>query len=285
MIERAPFGRTGHHSSRLVFGAAALATADDARADRALGMVLEAGVNHLDTAASYGCAEERMGPWISRHRGEVFLATKTGKRTRNEAMAELERSLRLLRTDHVDLWQMHCLVDEVEWETAFGPGGVLEAMIEAKEKGMTRFLGVTGHGKAAPAMHLRSIRRFGFDSVLFPWNWCLSLDADYAASVRELIAACRDRRIAVQLIKAFCRRPWGERERTRTTWYEPVVEPRDVEAVLGWAFAVPGAFVPSAGDTGLLPTILAAAAAAPVRPSEEGMRAMATRLGMEDLFA
>lgn len=291
MIPRLPFGRTGHESSRLLFGAAALAKVSEADADRTLGLVLDAGVNHLDTAASYGQAEERMGPWLSAHRNEVFLATKTERRTKSEAIAELERSLRLLRTDHVDLWQMHVLVREDEWETAMGEGGALEAFVEARRRGLVRFLGVTGHGKAAPSMHLRSLDEFDFDSVLFPWNWQLSEDPAYAAAAHTLVHVCRRRGVAVQLIKAFCRRPWGDRPRTHPTWYEPIEEPADIARALGWAWQVPGAFVNSAGDIDLLPSIIDAASGQTPGadeddgPDDEAMEEMASRLGMEDLFA
>ncbi|MCX7026413.1 MAG: aldo/keto reductase [Spirochaetes bacterium] len=170
MIPRLPFGRTGHDSSRLLFGAAALGEVSRAEADRALGEALDAGLNHFDTAASYGHAEEVMGPWVADHRDEIFLATKTQKRGKKEALAELETSLSLLGTDHVDLWQMHILIEEEEWETAMAEEGALEAFVEARKQGKTRFLGVTGHGRSAPAMHLKSLSRFDFDSVLFPWN-------------------------------------------------------------------------------------------------------------------
>jgi predicted aldo/keto reductase-like oxidoreductase len=254
-------------------------------ADTTLGLVLDSGINHLDTAASYGQAEERMGPWIASHRREVFLATKTEKRTKKEALAELERSLRLLRTDHVDLWQMHVLVKDDEWDVAMNEGGALEAFVEARQKGMARFLGVTGHGKAAPAMHLRSLARFDFDSVLFPWNWPLSKDPAYAAAMRTLLYICETRNVAVQLIKAFLRRPWGERPHTRATWYEPLEASHDISAALGWAWGTGEVFVNSSGDIHLLPTIIKEAAKAPPSPSDEAMAEMAQRLGMTDLFA
>ena len=285
MIPKLPFGRTGHESSRLLFGAAALARASQAEADSTLGLVLDAGINHLDTAASYGQAEERMGPWLQSHRNEVFLATKTEKRTRREALAELERSLKLLRTDHVDLWQMHVLVKEDEWAVAMGEDGALAAFVEARRRGLVRFLGVTGHGKAAPAMHLRSLEEYEFDSVLLPWNWQLSRDPAYSAAVRTLLHICERRGVAVQLIKAFCRRPWGDRPRTRATWYEPFDVVSDLADALAWAWKIPNAFVNSAGDTGLLPTILACASGSLSAPDDERMAAMAARLGMEDLFA
>jgi len=285
MIQKAIFGRTGHESTRLLFGAAALAGATQGEADRTLGIVSDAGVNHLDTAASYGLAEARMGPWLQRHRDSVFLATKTEKRTKREAMAELERSLKLLRTDHVDLWQMHLLVNDDEWAVSMGEGGALEAFIEARERGMTRFLGVTGHGKAAPAMHLRSLARFDFDTVLFPWNWPLAQDPAYAAAMRTLLYICATKNVAVQLIKSFLRRPWGERPHTCATWYEPLSAPPDIGMALGWAWGAGDVFVNSAGDMDILPTILSEASKGPKRPSDAEMANAAALLGMADLFA
>ena len=284
MIQYARFGRTGHLSSRLVFGAAALGGASPASTDLAIARILDAGVNHIDVASSYGRAEELLGPALRGRRNGFFLATKTEKRTKAEALAELENSLRLLGTDHVDLWQMHRLVDEPDWMTAMEEGGALEAFVEARRRGLVRFLGVTGHGLQTPAMHLRSLERFDFDSVLLPWNWSMSRNAAYAASFRALESRCRSKGVAMQLIKTVCRRPWGTRPQTRTTWYEPFVEPDELELALGFAFAVEGAFVPSAGDLELLPLILEAAASAPPPSSNEAMEALAARTGMEALF-
>ena len=284
MIPRQAFGRTGHVSSRLIFGAAALGAVAQKEADRALNLALDAGVNHFDVANSYGDAEERMGPWLATHRDQLFLATKTQKRTKKEALAELDNSLRLLRTDHVDLWQMHILVDEANWTTAMGENGALEAFVEARERGKTRFLGVTGHGKTAPAMHLRSLKRFDFDSVLFPWNWPLSRDADYSTAAAALREECRRRNVAFQLIKVFLRRPWGDRTPNRATWYEPLESPADIAAVLGWAWSLEDSFVNSAGDVNLLPTIVEEASKQPPAPPAGAMAELAERRGMEDLF-
>jgi len=284
MIQHARFGRTDHLSSRLVFGAAALGGASSAATDLALARILDAGVNHIDVASSYGRAEELLGPSLRGRRDRFFLATKTEKRTKVEALAELEKSLRLLGTDHVDLWQMHRLVDEADWNAAMGEGGALEAFVEARRRGLVRYLGVTGHGLNTAAMHLRSLDRFDFDSVLLPWNWSMALNADYAASFRALEARCRSKGVAMQLIKTVCRRPWGPRPQTRTTWYEPFVEPGDLSLALGFAFAVEGAFVPSAGDLDLLPLILESAASAPPPPSDAEMEALAARTEMEALF-
>ncbi len=284
MMHYAPFGRTGHDSSRLVFGAAALGGASPADADRAIGLLLDAGVNHIDVAASYGKAEERLGPVLRGRRQSFFLATKTEKRTKTEALAELENSLRLLGTDHVDLWQMHRLVDEPDWKLAMGEGGALEAFVEARSRGLVRFLGVTGHGLQTAAMHLRSLDHFAFDSVLLPWNWSLSLDKNYAEAFRLLETRCAGGGVAMQLIKTLCRRPWGTGVQNRTTWYEPLVEPADLALALGFALSVKGSFLPTAGDLDLLPAILKAASTEPPPPSEAEMEALAERTEMQALF-
>src|SRR3954463_16251045 len=198
MIAKQPFGRTGHLSTRTIFGAAAFWNVTQDEADRTLEVLLHYGINHIDTAASYGDSELRLGPWIARHRDDVFLASKTGERTREAAYAQIRRSLERLHTDHLDLIQLHNLVDEDEWRTALGPGGALEAAVQARDEGLVRFIGVTGHGITVAAQHLRSLERFAFDSVLLPYNYPMSLNAGYMAEFEELVGVCEERGIAVQ---------------------------------------------------------------------------------------
>jgi len=209
-MERIPFGRTGHRSSRVIFGAAALGSMRQAKADALLALLLEHGVNHIDTAASYGDSELRVGAWMAQHRERFFLATKTGERTAEGARASLERSRRRLASDVIDLVQLHNLVDEREWQVALGPGGALEALAEARERGQLRFIGITGHGTRVPAMHLASLERFPFDSVLLPYNFTMLAQPEYAADVERLLARCAERGVAVQTIKAVARRRWPE---------------------------------------------------------------------------
>ena len=184
MIERRPFGRTGHQSTVTLFGAAALARASQAEADRTLELLLRHGINHIDTAARYGDSELRIGPWMARHRRDFFLATKTGQRTAREAREDIHRSLERLRVDHVDLIQLHSLCHPDDWDQAMGPGGALEAAIEARAQGLARFIGVTGHGWTIAAMHRRSLARFDFDSVLLPYNYFMAQDERYRRSLR-----------------------------------------------------------------------------------------------------
>ena len=256
MIEKLAFGRTGHESTRALFGAAALFNVDQAAADQTLEVLLKFGVNHIDTAVSYGDSELRIGPWMEHHRGEFFLATKTEQRTYDGARKELERSLARLRTDYVDLWQMHILVDPQEWETAMGPGGALEAFIEAREQGLARFLGVTGHGVTTPAIHMRSLERFDFDSVLLPYSPSMMRNQAYAANFESLLQMCREREVAVQTIKGLARGPWGDKSKTHNTWYEPITEQAEIDKAAHWALSRSGVFLNTPGDISLLPKVL-----------------------------
>lgn len=259
MIARAPFGSTGHDSTRTIFGAAALASVSQAEADRALAALIEHGVNHIDTAASYGDSELRVARWLAKDRDRFFLATKTGRRDRAGAREEIRRSLDRLGVDSVDLLQLHNLVDVIEWETALREGGALEAAVEAREEGLVRFIGVTGHGLTVPRMHRRSLERFPFDSVLLPYSAIQMRDERYAADFEALARLCAERGVAVQTIKAISLAPWDGRAQTASTWYEPLREQADVDVAVHWVLARPGVFLNTVGDLELLPKVLDAA--------------------------
>lgn len=284
MIQKQTFGRTNHSSTRTIFGAAALARVSQSRADRVLDLLLRYGVNHIDTAASYGDSELRIGPWMKAHRQLFFLATKTDKRTRREAWDELQRSLDRLQVDMIDLWQMHLLVDPVEWQTAMGPDGALEAFLQARDQGLVRFLGVTGHGLSVAAVHRRSLDHFGFDAVLLPYNYSLIQNPDYAADVDALVDLCRRRNVAVQTIKSLARRPWGDAPHTRATWYQPFETQADIDRAVHWVLGRPDIFLNTAADPDLLPMVLDAAARFQAPPSAGEMQAASTELGWEPLF-
>jgi len=285
MLPTALFGRTGHRSTRLVFGAAALWNATQDAADRALETLLELGVNHIDAAASYGDAELRVGPWMREHRARFFLATKTGERRYATAREQIRRSLERLRVDHVDLLQLHNLVDEAEWAQALGDDGALRAAVEAREEGLVRAIGVTGHGTRVAAMHRRSLERFDFDSVLLPYSHVALQDPEYASDFQALLALCRSRNVAVQTIKSVARRRWPEgTPPRRTTWYEPLEDGAAIEHAVHFALALPGTFVATAGDLGLLRTILEAGARFQAAPGEAVLREDETRLGVAPLF-
>ncbi len=284
MIEKLPFGRTGHLSSRTLFGAAALGSVTQAEADQTLAVLLEYGANHIDTAASYGDAELRIGPWMAHHRSDFFLATKTEERSYRGAWDELHRSLDRLRVDYVDLWQMHFLVDPDQWAEAMGPGGALEAFIEAREQGLVCFLGVTGHDTTVAAMHKRSLERFDFDSVLLPYNYPMMQNPQYAADFEALLAMCQERNVAVQVIKSICRRPWADKPQTRNTWYEPLEEQATIDQAVHWALSRPDIFLNTVGDIHVLPKVLDAASRFESGPSDEEMQAMTDKLEMKPLF-
>jgi aryl-alcohol dehydrogenase-like predicted oxidoreductase len=284
-MERIPFGRTGHRSSRVIFGAAALGGMRQDRADAVLALLLEHGVNHIDTAAMYGDSELRVGAWMPRHRDAFFLATKTHERTAEGARASLERSRQRLASDVIDLIQLHNLVDEREWQVALGPGGALEALVEARERGQVRFIGVTGHGTRVAARHLASLARFPFDSVLLPYNFAMLAQPDYAADVERLLALCAERGVAVQTIKAIARRRWpeGGSER-RYSWYEPIRDEAALRRAVRFVLSKPGLFLNSSSDATLLPALLAAAGEAAAAPSARELEADAARLGIAPLF-
>jgi len=284
MIDKQPFGRIGHLSTRTIFGAAALSQVTQAEADRTLDLLLKYGINHIDTAAGYGDSELRIGPWMKEHRELFFLATKTGERTYQEARDEFHRSLERLRVDSVDLIQLHYLVDSQEWEVAMGPGGALEAVIEAREQGLTRFIGVTGHDTVVPKMHLRSLERFDFDSVLLPYSYVMMQNPQYAADFEALVQVCQERNVAVQTIKSLVRRPWGDRERARATWYEPLEDQTAVDRAVHWVLGNPKVFLNTVGDIHVLPQVLDAASRFERRPTEAEMQEEVGRMDMAPLF-
>src|SRR5919206_2873097 len=284
MIPRVPFGATGHDSSRVIFGAAALGSVSKADADRTLELLLRHGVNHIDVAASYGDAELRIATWLRRHEGEFFVATKTGERTYRNARDEIRRSLDRLGVDHVDSIQLHNLVDVIDWEIALGADGALEAAIEAREEGLVRFIGVTGHGLSVPEVHRRSLERFAFDSVLAPYNFVQMQDPRYADRFEALAAVCRERDVALQTIKSLARRRWDGRAATASTWYEPLREQADIDLAVHWVLGRPQAFLLTTGDVEILPLLLDAVERFERRPPDEEMAALAARNEATPLF-
>lgn len=283
-----PFGRTGHESTRVIFGAAALGAMSQRRADDTLGLLVEHGVNHIDTAASYGESELRLAPWLADHRDSVFLATKTGERRGDAARAELERSLSRLGVDRVDLLQLHNLVEEDEWAVAFAAGGVVEAMAAARGEGLVRHIGVTGHGLRIAGMHQRSLEAFPFDSVLLPYSAVLLRDPDYRDDVDRLRATCRERGVAVQTIKAVARRRWhDDDESRRLSWYEPVRDPGAIDRAVRSVLAEPDLFLNTTSDATLLPLVLDAAARLDrpfTAPTDTELAADIDAFGIEPIF-
>jgi aryl-alcohol dehydrogenase-like predicted oxidoreductase len=285
VIDRAPFGRTGHESSRVIFGAAALARMRQERADELLDVLLEHGVNHLDTAADYGDSELRLAPWLAAHPGRFFVATKTGERTGDGARAGLERSLARLGVDSVDLIQLHNLVEPDEWEVAHAPGGALEAMVRARDEGLVRFLGVTGHGLRIAARHLQSLERFDYDSVLLPYNFVLLRDEGYRADVERLLERCAEQGVAVQTIKSVARRRWTDDDPgPHFSWYEPLTDLEPMGRAVRWVLGHHGLFLNSSSDGRLLRATLEAAEPGGTAPTEAELEADVLAQGVRPLF-
>ena len=248
-------------------------------------MLLEHGVNHIDTAASYGDSELRIAPWLQQHPETFFVATKTDARDYKGAKEGLHRSLDRLGVDHIDLLQLHNLVDVIEWESALREGGALEAAVEAREEGLIRFIGVTGHGLSIPAMHRRSLARFPFDSVLLPYNFRQMQDERYAAEFEALAAVCAEGGVAMQTIKSIALAPWDGRPQTASTWYEPLTEQADVDVAVHWVLGREGVFLNTVGDVSLLPLVLTAAEEfAGERPNDERMNELVQRHSLRPLF-
>jgi aryl-alcohol dehydrogenase-like predicted oxidoreductase len=285
VIDRAPFGSTGHQSTRTIFGAAALGDVSQAEANATLEVLLEYGVDHIDTAASYGDSELRLAPWLKGHRGQFFLATKTEEREYKGAREQIRRSLERLGVDRIDLLQLHNLVDVIEWEFALRDGGALEAAVEARDEGLIRFIGVTGHGLTVARMHLRSLERFPFDSVLLPYSYVQMQDDRYAADFEALAAVCGDRGVAVQTIKSISLAPWDGRTQTAATWYEPLREQPDIDLAVHWVLSRPGIFLNTVGDVTLLPKVLDAARRFESQPPDEAMEELSARRMLVPLFS
>ena len=284
MIARAEFGRTGHHSTRVVFGAASLSRVTQKVADETLEVLLRHGVNHIDTAAAYGDSELRVAPWLKREPGRFFLATKTDRRDEKGAREQLQRSLDRLGVDHVDLWQLHSLADPIEWDVALSPGGALDAALLAREEGLVRWIGVTGHGTQIAATIRRSLDRFDFDSVLLPFNYITMRNPYYRDNFDAVLRTCQARNVAVQTIKSIAMRPWMESEHTRSTWYQPLESPDDIDLAVWWAMGRHGIFLNSVGDVDLLPLVLDAAARFKRPPADQELEAMLERVHSEPLF-
>jgi aryl-alcohol dehydrogenase-like predicted oxidoreductase len=258
-MERRRLGRTGHRSSVVTFGAAAIGRVGQGEADRAIEAALEAGVNHVDVAPSYGEAELRLRPWLARARDRVFLGCKTRERTRAGARADLRRSLERLGTDRLDLYQLHAVSKPADLDECTRSGGALEALVEAREAGLVRWLGITGHTHQAPATHLEALRRFDFDTVMFPLNFVLWAMPDYRRDAEALLAACQARDVGVHVIKAVAKDPWGSRPRTHTTWYEPFTDQAVVDQAVAFVLSRPVTTLASVGDVTVLPRVLRAA--------------------------
>jgi aryl-alcohol dehydrogenase-like predicted oxidoreductase len=284
-IERIPFGKTGHLSSRALFGAAALGAMNQDRADRTLDQIMSWGLNHIDVAASYGEAELRLAPWLKDNRDSVFLATKTGHRTYEKAKKQIHASLERMQVDQIDLIQMHNLTQADQWEAAMGPGGAMEALVEAKEQGLVRFLGVTGHGTYAPAMHMQSLEAYPFDSILVPYNFTMMQQAQYAHDFDALYNMCQARGVAMQTIKGIAARRWQEGdEEKRFSWYRPIIDAAAMKRAIDYVLDRKNLFINTSSDATLLEPALNCIAEPRAEIDLALLAEDAERLGIEPLF-
>ena len=285
MIEKIPFGKTGHSSSRTIFGAAALGAMKQGRADATLAKLDHFGINHIDVAASYGDAELRLAPFLQTRRNDFFLATKTGMRTKQEAADQLRASLERMQVDQIDLIQMHNLTHQKDWDTAMGAGGALEALVEARDEGLVRFIGVTGHGTYCPSMHTKSLQAFDFDSILVPYNYSMMGNEAYAEDFDTLYAMCQEKQVAMQTIKAIALRRWREDDPEKHfSWYKPIREPEALKRAVDFVLSRPGLFLNTTSDAGLLDTVFSATGEPINNPDTLALQADATELGVEALF-
>jgi aryl-alcohol dehydrogenase-like predicted oxidoreductase len=284
-IERIPFGATGHTSSRVIFGAATLGGMRQDKADSVLEMLHQTEINHIDVARSYGEAEVRLAPFLADHRSEYFLATKTGQRKGSDARRELEESLERMGVDQVDLIQLHNLTDQAGWEQAMASDGALSALDKAREEGLVRFIGVTGHGTYAPEMHVKSLSEYPFASVLVPYNYAMRQNPQYRDDLEQLLETCAERQVAVQTIKAIARRRWTEEDTDkRFSWYMPIRDPEAIARAVAYVLGRPGIFLNTTSDATLLPAVFDAARANAPVPDDAAMQADAEALGIEPLF-
>jgi len=257
-METRRFGRTGHMSTIAIFGAAAFWEISQTDADKVMEQVIEAGINHIDVAPSYGQAEERVGPWMPRERQRFFLGCKTTERTKAGAWDEMQRSLKRLQTETFDLYQCHAITTMEELDAITMQGGALEAFVEARQRGLIQFIGITGHGVNAPQIYLEALRRFDFDTVLFPLNFVQMANPEFRKPAEELIATCKAKDVGTMIIKTITKAPWGERQHTANTWYEPFDKMDEIQRAINFGLSHDVTGLCTAGDTRILPTVLEA---------------------------
>ena len=258
-MEKRTLGRTGHESTVVTFGTAGIGRVNQDVADKAIQLILDHGVNHIDIAPSYGEAMERMAPWMPDIRDRVFLGSKTRFRTKDEAWEDIRSIMKRLNVDSFDLFQLHSVIDMDALEQVTAPGGALEALVEMREQGLTKWIGITGHGPHAPITHLEGLRRFDFDTIMFPVNAAMFKSPEYRRDAEALLTEANSRNIGIQTIKMIARGGWGDRDRDAARWYDPHRDQDAIDHALWWALSQPMHTAPSAGDVNLLPKVLDAA--------------------------
>lgn len=257
-MEKRRFGRSGHMSTLAIFGAAAFWEISQEDADKVMEQVIAAGINHIDVAPSYGQAEERVGPWMPRERDRFFLGCKTMERTKEGAWNEMQQSLKRLQTKSFDLYQCHAITTMQELDAVTMKGGALEAFEKARQEGLTKYIGITGHGVNAPEIYLEALRRFDFDSILFPLNFVQMANPEYQRHAKELISVCRSKDVGTMLIKTITRGPWGDKPRAANTWYEPFEDMEMIQKAVNFALSYEVTGLCTAGDVRILPLVIQA---------------------------
>jgi len=283
-LKKRRLGRTNHESTLAIFGAAALYEISQQRADQVMELVIAAGINHIDVAPSYGQAEERLGTWMETERDRFFLGCKTMERTQESAHDELRRSLERLRTDSFDLYQFHSVGNLSDLDQIAGTGGALEAVHRAKEEGLLNYIGITGHGLEVPGVFLEALRRFDFDTVLFPLNFILYANPDYRRTAEELLAQCADRDIGIMIIKSIAKGPWGDMQKTNTTWYQPFTDKEWIQKGINFALSQPITGICTSGDVSLLPDIIDVCENFEELSSQEQIDLISRAIDFEPLF-
>jgi aryl-alcohol dehydrogenase-like predicted oxidoreductase len=284
-MEKRRLGRTGHLSTVMVFGTAAFWEIEQDAADKISDMVLAAGINHIDVAPSYGQAEIRVGPWLEAHRDKFFLGCKTGERGKEDAWAELQQSLKNLRTDSFNLYQLHAITNISELDKVTSPGGALDALVQAREQGLTKYLGITGHGMHSPATFSIALDRFDFDTVMFPIYPTLFADVNYRSDTLGLLKKCAERDVGVMIIKSIAKEPWGDREKTRNTWYVPYEKQQEITKAVHFVLSQPAVTaIASAGDVNILPMVINAAESFQPVNADEQQALIEERQELETIF-
>lgn len=255
-MEKRKFGRTGHDSTIAIFGAFSIGKLSQENADRVIQQVIDAGVNHIDIAPSYDDAELRLGPWMPQIRDDFFLGCKTMERTAEGCRHEMEESLQRLQVDKFDLYQIHAVTEMADLDAATQKGGALEAIIEAREQGLTDYIGITGHGMQSPEIFIEALSRFDFDSVLFPINYKLYARSEYREKAEELLKLCQEKDVGTMIIKPVAKAPWGERTQRYHTWYEPFSDKENIQLTVDFALSQPVTGICTAGDHRILPMVL-----------------------------
>lgn len=282
-MDKRRLGRTNHESTLAIFGAAALGNANPEVTEQAMELILRYGVNHIDVAPSYGIAETLLGPWMPDYRKKFFLACKTGERKKEAAAAELRGSLKRLQTERFDLFQLHAVTSMDELDAVTMAGGALEAVIEAKEEGLTDFIGITGHGYEAPEVFLEALKRFDFDTVMFPMNFIQMRDDIFRSNVKELIDVCKQKDVGVMIIKSIAQGPWGDKAREFNTWYEPLSMETRIKQAVHYVLSQPVTGICTAGDVTLLPFVLEACKTFE-QMDKEAMTALSESAGSYDML-